>query len=105
MIHLKWIKSRKVRNIKNSLPLIISKVDITYITSHNVYYVNSKVGEVMEKRLRSLEDDILDLRVAINILDTLIEFTDDDVLFDVMIRACSELKTIVYDLEECVKCD
>lgn len=33
-------KSRKVRNIKNSLPLIISKVDITYITSHNVYYVN-----------------------------------------------------------------
>lgn len=47
MIHLKWIKSRKVRNIKNSLPLIIIKVDITYIkvdityiTSHNVYYVN-----------------------------------------------------------------
>ena len=26
--------------IKNSLPLIIIKVDITYITSHNVYYVN-----------------------------------------------------------------
>ncbi len=102
MIHLKWIKSRKVRNIKNSLPLIIIKVDITYITSHNVYYVNSKVGEVMEKRLRSLMDDILVLRNAINILDALIEVTDDDNLLDVMYHARSELKILVYDLEECL---
>ena len=102
MIHLNWIKSRKVRNIKNSLPLIIIKVDITYITSHNVYYVNSKVGEVMEKRLRSLMDDILVLRNAINILDALIEVTDDDNLLDVMYHARSELKILVYDLEECL---
>ena len=102
MIHLKWIKSRKVRNIKNSLPLIIIKVDITYITSHNVYYVNSKVGEVMEKRLRSLMDDILVLRNAINILDALIEVTDDDNLLDVMYHARSELKILVYYLEECL---
>ena len=55
MIHLKWIKSRKVRNIKNSLPLIIIKVDITYITSHNVYYVNFiKINLVFNSLLLSL---------------------------------------------------
>ena len=42
--------------------------------------------------LRSLNDDILDLRNAVNILDTLIKVTDDDNL-------------LVYDLEECVQCD
>lgn len=105
MIHLKWIKSRKVRNIKNSLPLIISKVDITYITSHNVYYVNSKVGEVMEKRLRSLEDDILDLRVAIDILDNLIIISENDELLDNIYIAKAKLKCLVYDLQEIVSCD
>lgn len=103
MIHLKWIKSRKVRNIKNSLPLIISKVDITYITSHNVYYVNSKVGEVMEKKC--LDEDIESLRDAIFTLDTLIHVNDDDELLDVMFHARSELKILVYDLEEFVQCD
>ncbi|WP_287457517.1 hypothetical protein [Thomasclavelia sp.] len=56
----------------------------------------------MEKRLRSLMDDILVLRNAINILDALIEVTDDDNLLDVMYHARSELKILVYDLEECL---
>lgn len=55
--------------------------------------------------LRSLNDDILDLRNAVNILDTLIKVTDDDNLLDVMYHARSELKILVYDLEECVQCD
>lgn len=56
----------------------------------------------MEKKLRSLIDDILGLRNAINILDCLIEATDDDNLLDVMYHARSELKIVVYDLEEFV---
>ena len=49
----------------------------------------------MEKRLRTLKDDILDLRVAIDICD-------DEELLDVMYHARSELKILVYDLEDCV---
>lgn len=56
----------------------------------------------MEKRLRTLKDDILDLRVAIDILDNLIIICDDEELLDFMYHARSELKIIVYDLEDCV---
>lgn len=56
----------------------------------------------MEKRLRTLKDDILDLRVAIDILDNLIIICDDEELLDVMYDARSELKILVYDLEDCV---
>lgn len=56
----------------------------------------------MEKRLRTLKDDILDLRVAIDILDNLIIICDDEELHDVMYHARSELKILVYDLEDCV---
>jgi hypothetical protein len=56
----------------------------------------------MEKRLRTLKDDILDLRVAIDILDNLIIICDDEELLDVMYHARSELKILVYDLEDCV---
>lgn len=105
MIHLKWIKSRKVRNIKNSLPLIISKVDITYITSHNVYYVNSKVGEFMVKVLKDLKDDISDLRNAIDVLENLIIITENDEMLDTIYLTKANLKILVYDLEEFVQCD
>ena len=83
------------------LKLCNSVSKVMCFCSRNRYYVNSKVGEVMEKRLRSLMDDILVLRNAINILDALIEVTDDDNLLDVMYHARSELKILVYDLEEC----
>ena len=56
----------------------------------------------MEKRLRTLKDDILDLRFAIDILDNLIIICDDEELLDVMYYARSELKILVYDLEDCV---
>lgn len=56
----------------------------------------------MEKRLRTLKDDILDLRVAIDILDNLIIICDDEELLHVMYHARSELKILVYDLEDCV---
>lgn len=56
----------------------------------------------MEKRLRTLKDDILDLRVAIDTLDNLIIICDDAELLDVMYHARSELKILVYDLMECV---
>lgn len=56
----------------------------------------------MEKRLRTLKDDILDLRVAIDTLDNLIIICDDVELLDVMYHARSELKILVYDLMECV---
>lgn len=56
----------------------------------------------MEKRLRTLKDDILDLRVAIDILDNLIIICDDEELLDVMYHARSVLKILVYDLEDCV---
>lgn len=96
MIHLKWIKSRKVRNIKNSLPLIISKVDITYITSHNVYYVNSKVGEVMEK------SDLIKLESAIEVVEDYILNADNDYdseFYDVLLLS---LKVAYYDMMKCV---
>ena len=93
MIHLKWIKSRKVRNIKNSLPLIIIKVDITYITSHNVYYVNSKVGEVMEK------SDLIKIEHAIEVVeDYILNYVDcdyDDEFYDVLLVS---LKVAYYDM-------
>ena len=56
----------------------------------------------MEKRLRTLKDDILDLRLAIDILNNLIIICDNEELFDVMYHARSELKILVYDLEDCV---
>lgn len=56
----------------------------------------------MEKRLRTLKDDILDLRVAVDILDNLIIICDDEELLDVMYHTRSELKILVYDLEDCV---
>lgn len=56
----------------------------------------------MEKRLRTLKDDILDLRFAIDILDNLIIICDDEELLDVMYHARFELKILVYDLEDCV---
>ena len=96
MIHLKWIKSRKVRNIKNSLPLIIIKVDITYITSHNVYYVNSKVGEVMEK------SDLIKIEHAIEVVeDYILSYVDcdfDNEFYDVLLLS---LKVAYYDMMRC----
>ena len=77
----------------------------TLTTSHNVYYVNSKVGEVMEKRLRSLEDDISDLRNAIDVLENLIIITENDEMLDTIYRTKANLKILVYDLEEFVQCD
>ena len=71
--------------------------------SRNRYYVNSKEGEVMEKNF--FDEDILDLRDAIETLNTLIHVTDDDDLLDVMYHARSELKILVYALEECVQWD
>lgn len=59
----------------------------------------------MEKRLRSLEDDILDLRVAIDILDNLIIITENDEMLDTIYRIKANLKILVYDLEEIVQCD
>lgn len=56
----------------------------------------------MEKRLRTLKDDILDLRLAIDILNNLIIICDNEELLDVMYHARSELKFLVYDLEDCV---
>lgn len=100
MIHLKWIKSRKVRNIKNSLPLIIIKVDITYITSHNVYYVNSKVGEVMVKELRDIKDDIKLLRDAVDVLEKLLPHVYDEDTLNAIYSSKVNLKCLVYDLEE-----
>lgn len=99
MIHLKWIKSRKVRNIKNSLPLIIIKVDITYITSitsHNVYYVNSKEGEVMEK------SDLIKIKHAIEVVeDYILSYVDcdfDNEFYDVLLLS---LKVAYYDMMRC----
>ena len=104
MIHLKWIKSRKVRNIKNSLPLIIIKVDITYITSHNVYYVNSKVGEVMENEF-NFESDIKKLRDAVDILEKMSPFVFDESILTAIYSSKANLKCLIYDLEDCVICD
>lgn len=54
---------------------------------------------------KSLDEDILELRNAIMTLNALIDITDDDELLDVMYHARSELKILVFDLEECELCD
>lgn len=59
----------------------------------------------MEKVVRTLKDDILDLRNAIDVLENLIIITENDEMLDTIYRTKANLKILVYDLEEFVQCD
>ena len=74
------------------------------ITSHNVYYVNSKVGEVMENEF-NFESDIKKLRDAVDILEKMSPFVFDESILTAIYSSKANLKCLIYDLEDCVVCD
>lgn len=59
----------------------------------------------MEKKLRDLKTDISYLRNAIDVLESLVDFTENDEMFVTICRIKANLKILVYDLEEFVQCD
>ena len=66
------------------------------ITSHNVYYVNSKEGEVMEK------SDLIKIEHAIEVVeDYILSYVDcdfDNEFYDVLLLS---LKVAYYDMMRC----
>ena len=59
----------------------------------------------MEKKLRDLKTDISDLKNAVDVLESLVIFIEDDETMDTIYRTTANLKILVYDLQEFVQCD
>lgn len=72
--------------------------------SRNRYYVNSKVGEVMEKDF-NFENDIKTLRDAVDVLEKMSPFVFDESILTAIYSSKANLKCLIYDLEDCVLCD